>query len=266
MILIRVDGLSDDAQLVLQVACHHRRLGAARPAAARPRPSTTSALESALAEAIDRQLLVVDAGESRLPVPSQPAAAKPCTDRCCRASGPGCTRQVACGPRSPTPRSARPSLVTGRPSWPCTGSRPVSGRSALTESLVAADAATRRVGAPRRSLVHLERALAALDRLPAGADPGVDRRRLLERTADAAYWAGESQRSVDLVAAGDRTGRCRQATRWAWPAATCSSVGTPGPSATPTPPSRPTGAPRRSCRPIHRPRCWPRCWPRRRAG
>jgi DNA-binding CsgD family transcriptional regulator/tetratricopeptide (TPR) repeat protein len=69
---------------------------------------------------------------------------------------------------------------------------------ALATSLAAADAASRLWAFPEAH-THLERALAALDRLPAGAVPTVDRLQLFEHAADVAYLAGEGERSVELV-------------------------------------------------------------------
>ena len=46
---------------------------------------------------------------------------------------------------------------------------------------------------------HLEQALSAADRMPAGSVPAADRTRLLERASDAAFFAGEGLRSVELV-------------------------------------------------------------------
>ena len=68
---------------------------------------------------------------------------------------------------------------------------------ALALSLQAADGAVAAMAFPE-ALGHLERALSALDRLPAS---GVDRGDLLERAADAAYIAGHGERSVALARA-----------------------------------------------------------------
>src|SRR5207253_9986542 len=50
------------------------------------------------------------------------------------------------------------------------------------------------------ALIHLERALAACDRMPADAQPPTDERlALLDRAADVAYLAGTGPRSVELA-------------------------------------------------------------------
>jgi DNA-binding CsgD family transcriptional regulator/tetratricopeptide (TPR) repeat protein len=196
VILTRVDGLSDEAQLLLRVvstagsSIQHDLLLSVSVLGA-------EAVERALAEAIDRQVLVVDATESSYRFRHN------------------LLREAVYGSLLPGERTrlhgqvavaldADPSLGPSDPGhlaaelavhWFAAG----EWEAALRESLAAADAAAA-VWAPPETLVHLERALAALDRLP-GDRPssGVDRRDLLERAADAAYWAGASQRSVDLV-------------------------------------------------------------------
>ena len=76
---------------------------------------------------------------------------------------------------------------------------------ALAASMLAANAAADGWAFPE-ALTQLERALSALDHLEASAVPtGVDRLRLLESAADAAYLAGEGKPAVDLALAAIAT-------------------------------------------------------------
>ena len=150
------------------------------------RPRTSDALERALDETVDRQMLVVDTGPDRLPLPPRPAArggrGRPAAGRAGPAAPPGRRRA-----RPPTRHSARPSPAIGPPSWPSTGGRPGEWADALRASLAAADAAAAVLGLPGGATPHLERALAALDRAARGgsASRPIGSTCLLERTADA---------------------------------------------------------------------------------
>ncbi len=196
VILTRLDGLSEDAQLVLRVAA---TAGSAVPHDLLLAVSglDDEVIERALAEAVDRQVLVVNATE-----PSYRFRHNLLREAVYGSLLPGerarLHGQVAkaidadptLGPSDPGHRASELAVH-----WFAAG----EWVDALIESLAAADA-TAAVWAPPETLVHLERALAALDRLPADrVRPDVDRRDLLERAADAAYWAGAAQRSVDLV-------------------------------------------------------------------
>ena len=197
VVMTRVEGLSSATRLLLQVAAtagataDHELLtavGVLEP----------DALDEALAEAVDRQLLVVDPDGTGYRF--RHALLREAVDA-----------SLLPGERSRLHRALATALTT--PTW-----RPpdASGRAAelalhwwaagewaeaYTHSIAAADAAVAVLAFPE-AFVHLEHALAALDRMPAEDVPaGTDRLALLERASDAAYHGGDGQRSVDLARA-----------------------------------------------------------------
>ncbi len=196
VIVARVDGLSDEAQLVLRVASVGGS-SMSHDLLVRVGGLGDDVMERALAEAIDRQVLVVDTSD-----PAYRFRHNLLREAVYGSLLPG--ERVRLHGQVAAALDADPSLGPSDPGhlvaelavhWFAAG----EWDAALRESLAAADA-TAAVWASPETLVHLERALAALDRLPADRlPPDLDRRALLERTADAAYWAAASQRSVDLV-------------------------------------------------------------------
>jgi len=228
----RVEGLSDEAGRLLRVvataggAASHRLL-------AHLGVVDADALDGALAEAVGRQVLVVD--ESRSGYRFRHALFREVVDG---ALLPGeksrLHRLIAVAlhddaslwpePAVPTGTAAGTAGVPGRATGTAgTSSSPAGAAGvnglghraaelaahwwaagewseALDASVTAAGAATA-VWAFPEAHAHLERALAALDRVPAGngRPPPHDRLGLLEAASDAAYLAGADQRSVDLA-------------------------------------------------------------------
>jgi DNA-binding CsgD family transcriptional regulator/tetratricopeptide (TPR) repeat protein len=200
VILGRLDSLSTDAHRVLaavatigMVADHNLLvavLAAADPSGADDR------WDVALAEAVDHQVLVVDTIDATyrfrhiLLREAVYGALLPGE----RARWHGAIARVLVdrpdlGPAEAGHRVAELSVHW----WECG-----DWSAALSSSVAAADAAAA-VWALPESHVYLERALAALDRLPDDEAALVDRRRLVERAADAAYWAAEAHRCVELA-------------------------------------------------------------------
>ncbi|MGZ4760411.1 MAG: ATP-binding protein, partial [Acidimicrobiales bacterium] len=198
VIMARVDGLSGEAQRLLQMT-------AAAGATADHRLLATigtldaEALDRALAETVDRQVLVVDPTgigyrfRHALLREAVYAALLPGErTRLHRLMAIALTSDASLGPAEPGHRAAELALH-----WWAAG----EWAEALEPSIAAAEAAVAVLAFPE-ALVHLEHALAALDRVPAAVvPPGTDRLRLLEQAADAAYLAGDGQRSVDLARA-----------------------------------------------------------------
>lgn len=205
VILARVDTLSDGARRMLQVAAvagsavDHRLLAAVAR-------TSDEALDEALAESVDRQVLVVspdsagyrfrhtlvrEAVEAAL-LPGERARLHREVARALSADGSlGAARS-----------DGRWADLAGH--WWAAG----EWEDAFATSVAAADAALALWAFPE-ALAHFDHALASFDRMPPESVPaGTDRLVLLEKAADAAYLAGETQRSVDLaseaIAAAER--------------------------------------------------------------
>ena len=198
VIMTRVDGLSGDTRLLIQVAAtagataDHELLAAVGLL-------EPEALDGALAEAVDRQVLVVEPDGSGYRF--RHALLREAVDasllpgersRLHRALATALTERISRGPDTSGRRAAELALH-----WWAAG----EWAEAFTHSMAAADADVAVLAFPE-AFVHLDRALLALDRLPDSQVPaGVDRLTLLERASDAAYHAGEGQRAVDLARA-----------------------------------------------------------------
>ena len=196
VIMARVEGLSLDAQQLLQVAAiagpavDHQLLVAAGLL-------DLDALERALAEAVGKQILVVDPDRTgyrfrhALLREGVYAALLPGErERLHRQVATALTADAVPGPPGSAHRAAELAAH-----WWAAG----EWSQALGASVAASEAAVA-VWAFQEALAHLERALSALDRMPATAAEGaVDRARLLEAASDVAYLANAGQRSVELA-------------------------------------------------------------------
>ena len=198
VIMARVEALSKDAQQLLQVAAtagatvDHRLLVAVGVLDA-------DALDAALAETVDKQILVVDSSQAgyrfRHALLREAVYAALLPGERARLH-----RQIA------TTLAADASLVPAGPGhhlselaahWWAAG----EWAEALGPSIAAAEAAIAVFAFPE-ALAHLEHALMVLDREPAsGAAAGIDRLELLRKASDVAYMASDGQRSVDLARA-----------------------------------------------------------------
>jgi DNA-binding CsgD family transcriptional regulator/tetratricopeptide (TPR) repeat protein len=216
VIMSGLEVLSADAQRLLRVAAvigsdiDHELLVAVGVLDA-------AAVDEAVAELVERQMLVVDAhaagyrfrhellreaiDDAQLPFERR---------RLHLAVADALSRDPALGPTDPIRRSSE----LARHCW-------AAGvwAGALTSSLAAADA-TYAVWAFPETLAHLERALGALDQLDVGdVPPEVDRGRVLEQAADVAYFTKHVQRCVDLarecIDATDPSDAATLARRWA---------------------------------------------------
>ncbi len=198
VIMARIEGLADESQQVLRAVAaaganaDHRLLVVTGGLDA-------DALDRALGESIDKQILVVDA--DRTGYRFRHALLREAVDL---AMLPGerarLHRQVAdafvadpsLGPTEPGHRAAELAAH-----WWAAG----AWSEALAASMAAAEAAVA-IWAFPEALAHLESALAALERLPDGqVRTPADRLRLLEQAADVAYLASAGRRSVDLAEA-----------------------------------------------------------------
>ncbi|WP_129311294.1 helix-turn-helix transcriptional regulator [Streptomyces sp. L2] len=193
VLLIRVEQLPDTAQRVLRTAAvAGRRVGhdLLRDAAGLPE----DALESALREAVGRQLLVPGAGDTY-------------------SFRHALIREAVYADLLPGERSrlhgAYARLLTARGGEETAAERAHHYREshdlpeALAASLEAADHA-RRVGAPAEELRHLEAALDLWASVPPSARPaltGVDRATLTLRASAAAAHGGDAHRAVSLTRA-----------------------------------------------------------------
>lgn len=196
VIMTRVEGLSKKAQQLLRMAAiaglvvEHRLLATVADA------FDADALDGALAEAIDGHILVVD--ESRSGYRFRHALLREAVEASLL---PG--ERIRIHRRLAEALSADPSLVPAEAAqraatlavhWWAAG----EWAQAYAASRQAAEAA-RDVLAFPEALVHLERALAALARMPVEARLGpADYLRLLDLAADVAYLAGAGARSVEL--------------------------------------------------------------------
>lgn len=198
VIMTRVDGLSGDARLLLQIvatagatADHDLliRLGLLEPLA----------LDKALAEAVDRQVLVVEphgtAYRFRHALLREAVEASLLPGERSRLHRSLAAALTPDAERRPDPSGQRAAELALH--WWAAG----EWAEAFSWSLAAADAAVAVLAFPE-AFVHLDHALAALDRLPEAEVPATaDRLALLERASDLAYHGGEGQRSVDLALA-----------------------------------------------------------------
>jgi DNA-binding CsgD family transcriptional regulator/tetratricopeptide (TPR) repeat protein len=196
VIMTRVEGLSKEAQQLLRLAAtagattDHQLLVAVGVL-------DTGSLEGALAETVDKQILVVDPSRAGYRFRHELLR-----EAVCAALLPGerrrlhhqvataLTADASLGPAGPGHRVAELAAH-----WWAAG----EWAEALSASRSAAEAAIA-VWAFPEALAHLERALSALDRvLPAAVPAGISRLELLEKGADVAYMAGDGRRSVDLA-------------------------------------------------------------------
>ncbi|MBV8693838.1 MAG: AAA family ATPase, partial [Actinobacteria bacterium] len=194
VIMTRVETLSKKAQQLLRIASivgmdvEHNVLAAVADG------FDADALDAAVSEAVDSQVLVLD--DARTGYRFRHALLREALDA-----------SLLPGERVRLHRRVAESLTAdgrGR-------SRPAelavhwwaaeAWAEAHATSLEAADAALALWGFPEAQ-AHLERALAACDRMPPDSQPSAaDRLALLDRAVDAAYLAGDSARSVELAQA-----------------------------------------------------------------
>jgi DNA-binding NarL/FixJ family response regulator len=195
VILSRVEALAKPTQLVLRVIATAGTTVTDRLVAAL-RIVDSDALDLALAEAVDRQILVVDASvggyrfrhallREAVYAAMLPGEAR----RLHRAFAVALTDDPSLGASGPGYRVAE---LAGH--WWAAGEWP----QAFDASLVAADAAEA-VWAFPEALAHLEHALSALDRIPGEAR--TDRVELLAKVSEVAHLAGAGERAVELAQA-----------------------------------------------------------------
>jgi DNA-binding CsgD family transcriptional regulator len=199
VIMSRVEGFSDDAQRVLQLAAaagpsaDHRLLVAAGDLEG-------DRLDGALAEAIDHQVLVVEPDQAGYRF-RHALLREAVEDSLLPGERARLHRRLATAVTDdpslvPAPGGHRAGELAAH--WWAAG----DWSAARSESLVAAEAAASAWAFPE-ALVHLERALEAMTRL--GPDESGcssdDRRARLEQAADVAYLAGANERSVELARA-----------------------------------------------------------------
>jgi len=205
VIMTRVDGLSKQARQLVGLAATAGTIVAHDLLVASGALDADS-LHAALAEALDKGILVVDSSQSGYRfrhallreavylalLPGERVALH-------RQLATALTAETSLGTSGPGHRAAELAAHWwGAGAW----------AEALEASTVAAEAAIA-VWAFPEALAHLERALSVLDRLPAGSvgTGPTDRLRLLERAGDVAYLAGAAERSVELAReAIDRAG------------------------------------------------------------
>jgi DNA-binding CsgD family transcriptional regulator/tetratricopeptide (TPR) repeat protein len=194
VILSRVEALSPPTQQVLRVIATAGTTATDRLVAA-VGVLDSDALDLALAEAVDRQILVVDAS-----VAGYRFRHALLREAVYAAMLPGEARRLH--RTIATALSADPSLGASGPGyrvaelaghWWAAGEWP----QALSASLKAAVAAEAMWAFPE-ALAHLEHALSALDRV---AEADIDRVQLLAKVSEVAYLAGAGQRAVELAQA-----------------------------------------------------------------
>ena len=197
VIMTRVEARSAEAQQVLRIVATAPG-GVAHRLLATTTDLDPDALDRALSESVDSQILVVDPEQSTyrfrhalLHEAVHDAILPGERVRLHRRMAQVLTEDPSTGPVQPGHLAAE--LATH---WWAAG----EWAEALDTSKVAADAALALWAFPE-ALAHLERALAALDRLPPSPTSTTDRHQLLEHAADAAYLAGDGQRSVELARA-----------------------------------------------------------------
>jgi DNA-binding CsgD family transcriptional regulator len=199
VIMTRVESLSKKTHQLLRVlavagmAAEHRLLAVVADG------FDTDGLDAALAEAVDNQVVLVD--ESRTGYRFRHALLREAVDASLL---PG--ERVRLHHRLAEAVAADASLVPGE-----SGQRAATlaghwweagdWAASYAASVEAAAAATSLWAFPE-AFVHFERALAALERMPADARPETaDRLRLLDEVADVAYLVGAGTRSVELAQA-----------------------------------------------------------------
>ena len=195
VILSRVEALAKPTQHVLRVVATAGTTVTDRLVAAL-RVLDSDALDVALAEAVDRQILVVDAS-----VAGYRFRHALLREAVYAAMLPGEARRLHL--LLATTLTVDPSLGASGPGhriaelaghWWAAGEWP----NALDASLAAADAAEA-VWAFPEALAHLEHALSALDRMP--DEPRTDRVELLAKVSGVAYLAGAGERALELAQA-----------------------------------------------------------------
>src|SRR4051812_6933799 len=199
VILTRVEGLAKKTQQLLRLAAVVGTTAEHRLLAAVAEGFDAAALDDALAEAVDSQILVVD--DTRAGYAFRHALMREAVDS-----------SLLPGERARLHRQVATALVADPSLEPVdAGQRAAelathwweagAWADVVGASTAAADAAAA-VWAYPEALVHLERALAALERVRADAPlTVVQRLELMERTADVAYLVGDSARAVELIQA-----------------------------------------------------------------
>jgi len=192
VILTRVEGLSKRAQQVLRIlalagmATEHRLL------AATAEGFDAEALDAAVAESVNHLLLEVD--ETGTGYRFRHALVREAVEGSLL---PG--ERARLHRRLADALSADPSLRQSAGALALHWWGAGEWAETYTTSRQAADEAAS-LWAMSEALVHLERALAALERLPADVQPTLDERlRLLDQATDVAYLAGAGMRAVELV-------------------------------------------------------------------